>query len=87
MTLALVHPTAKIAFLGIAFIVSYSRIYVGVHYPLDVIGGAAIGMFIAYFVWTVIGNPWVNQRKKSTQRRGIARDPLAKRHPRHRFDR
>ena len=30
-----------------AFTVSYSRIYVGVHYPLDVICGAIIGIFCA----------------------------------------
>jgi undecaprenyl-diphosphatase len=30
-------------FFGPAVLVSYSRIYVGVHYPLDVAGGAVIG--------------------------------------------
>jgi undecaprenyl-diphosphatase len=30
-----------------AIIVSYSRIYVGVHYPGDVITGALIGIFIS----------------------------------------
>lgn len=33
---------------GIAALVAYSRVYIGVHYPLDVIGGAAIGLFIAW---------------------------------------
>jgi undecaprenyl-diphosphatase len=35
------------AFLSIAFAVSYSRVYVGVHYPLDVLAGAALGAIIA----------------------------------------
>jgi len=35
-------------FFGIAAIVAYSRIYIGIHYPLDVIGGAGIGLLIAW---------------------------------------
>jgi len=31
-----------------ATIVSYSRIYAGVHYPLDIAGGALLGMFLGY---------------------------------------
>ena len=34
-----------------AFIVSYSRIYVGVHYPIDIIVGALVGIFFANFVY------------------------------------
>jgi len=33
---------------AIAVVVGYSRIYMGIHYPLDVIGGAAIGLLIAW---------------------------------------
>ncbi len=29
-----------------AFVIGYAQIYVGVHYPLDVLGGAALGMLI-----------------------------------------
>ena len=37
-----------------AALVSYSRIYVGVHYPFDVLAGALIGCGAAYLsVWTV----------------------------------
>ncbi|MBC7923935.1 MAG: phosphatase PAP2 family protein [Ferruginibacter sp.] len=33
-----------------AFLVSYSRIYVGVHYPLDLMGGALVGIAYAGLV-------------------------------------
>ncbi len=33
----------QISFFAIAALVSFSRIYVGVHYPLDVLAGAAVG--------------------------------------------
>lgn len=33
------------------FLVAFSRIYCGVHYPIDVVAGAAIGIVSAYFVY------------------------------------
>ncbi len=33
---------------AIAALVGYSRVYIGIHYPLDVIGGAAIGLLIGW---------------------------------------
>jgi len=35
-------------FYGIAAVVGYSRVYIGIHYPLDVLGGAVIGLLIAW---------------------------------------
>jgi undecaprenyl-diphosphatase len=34
--------------------VSYSRIYLGVHYPGDVLGGAMLGSVCGYAVWNLI---------------------------------
>jgi len=31
--------------------VSYSRIYLGVHYPLDILGGALVGIILGYLVF------------------------------------
>lgn len=38
-----------------ASVISYSRIYLGVHYPGDVIGGALLGSFMAVLFWWVLG--------------------------------
>ena len=48
-----------------AFIVSYSRIYVGVHYPLDIIAGSIVGIFFGYMV-NIIYNILPNNLKPGT---------------------
>ena len=40
--------------LGIASLHGFSRVYVGIHYPLDVLGGAAIGILTAYGVYRLL---------------------------------
>ena len=37
-----------------AIIVSYSRIYLGVHYPLDIIGGVALGAIIGILIYKIM---------------------------------
>lgn len=37
-----------------ATIVAYSRVYLGVHYPADIIGGALLGAGIAWFVAAIV---------------------------------
>lgn len=42
------YKNLKWPLFSIAFIVSLSRIFVGVHYPSDIIGGAILGLIIGY---------------------------------------
>jgi undecaprenyl-diphosphatase len=38
---------AAVVLYVLAAAIAYSRVYVGVHYPLDVLGGAALGLLVA----------------------------------------
>jgi undecaprenyl-diphosphatase len=40
-------PRLAIPFYALATAIAFSRVYVGVHYPLDVIGGALVGVGVA----------------------------------------
>jgi undecaprenyl-diphosphatase len=46
-------PRAAPAFYLLALAIAYSRLYVGVHFPLDIIGGAAIGIATALLLLAV----------------------------------
>ena len=43
-----IFPKYKWSFFIVAFLLAFSRPYVGVHYPSDIIAGAIIGMLIGY---------------------------------------
>ncbi len=43
-----------VALLAAAFLVSWGRVFVGVHYPLDVTAGALIGLLFSYGMYRLI---------------------------------
>jgi undecaprenyl-diphosphatase len=44
--LAALAPRFRLAFGALAAAIAYSRLYNGVHYPLDVLGGAVLGVLV-----------------------------------------
>tara|TARA_R110002049_G_scaffold3515_8_gene26345 strand:+ start:3731 stop:4309 length:579 start_codon:yes stop_codon:yes gene_type:complete len=49
-----------------AFVVSYSRIYLGVHYPLDIFVGALVGIFIGWLVFGLITEVRILWKKRES---------------------
>ncbi len=48
-------PRLAIIFIAFAILVAYSRVYVGVHYPLDVLAGAILGVACGRAaIWIVV---------------------------------
>jgi undecaprenyl-diphosphatase len=53
-TLALAFPRYAWGFYVLAAAIAWSRVYVGVHYPLDVLGGAVLGVLVAIALRTLL---------------------------------
>jgi undecaprenyl-diphosphatase len=48
--LALTFPEMMMLYYGVATLVAFSRVYLGLHYPSDIASGAALGTFTAWLV-------------------------------------
>jgi membrane-associated phospholipid phosphatase len=51
---------------GLAAVVAFARIYVGAHLPLDVLGGAALGVAVGSLVHVLLGAPATSGPEGST---------------------
>lgn len=55
--LAWASPRLRIPLFVLAAAIGWSRIYVGVHWPLDVLGGAVLGVLLAKALLKLLANP------------------------------
>ena len=65
-TLTFFAPRLAPAFFLLAAAIAWSRVYVGVHYPLDVLGGALLGIAVAIALrWLVRARPRLRRPRRA----------------------
>jgi membrane-associated phospholipid phosphatase len=55
--LAWASPRLRIPAFVLAAAIAWSRVYVGVHWPLDVLGGAVLGVLVATALLKLVASP------------------------------
>jgi undecaprenyl-diphosphatase len=59
---AMLIPSLRWPALILAALVSFSRVYLGVHYPIDIIAGAVLGAAVGYAVTSLARRLWLRPR-------------------------
>jgi undecaprenyl-diphosphatase len=62
--LAWASPRLRVPAFVLAAAIAWSRVYVGVHWPLDVLGGAVLGVLVATALLTLAANPPRSRRER-----------------------
>ena len=59
------YPERRWLYYTIAALVAFSRVYVGVHYPIDVLAGAILGFLCAFIVY--FAYEWISKKVRQKE--------------------
>jgi undecaprenyl-diphosphatase len=78
--LSMVFPAWRPLFILIALLVGLSRIYLGLHYPSDVLSGYVLGVLSGWGVWWIVEK--IRKPVLQTEKVGLGPFTAKKRRPR-----